>query len=133
MHPILAQSHEIWHTNAMLKNKKLLYGFYAITLILILYSSFIYFEKKLYWDLWINLEFIAMLVYMVFFYPKNPLKMGFMAFQFLLIHFVSYGIRGLMISNWIHVMFAVLYLIVYIVYMLKRRSKKIPIYFKPKR
>jgi hypothetical protein len=64
----------------MLKNKKLLYLFYTITLTLILYSSFIYLEKKQYWDLWINLEFIAMLIYMVFFYPKHPLKMGCMAF-----------------------------------------------------
>ena len=117
----------------MLKNKKLLYLFYTITLTMILYSSVIYFENKQYWDLWINLEFIAMLVYMVFFYPKHPLKMGFMAFQFLLVHFLSYGIRGLILNNWLHVLFAVIFVVVYLVYMVRRNSKKIPIYFNPKR
>lgn len=117
----------------MLKNKKLLYLFYTITLTMILYSSVIYVENKQYWDLWINLEFIAMLIYMVFFYPKYPLKMGFMAFQFLLVHFLSYGIRGLILNNWLHVLFAVVYIIVYVIYMVRRNSKKIPIYFNPKR
>ena len=117
----------------MLKNKKLLYLFYTITLTMILYSSFIYFENKQYWELWINLEFIAMLIYMVFFYPKNPLKMGYMAFQFLLVHFLSYGLRGLILNNWLHVLFALVYIVIYLGYMIRRKSKKIPIYFKPKR
>lgn len=85
-----------------------------------------------YWQLFINFEFLLMLIYMNFYYKKKPLMLTKVSLLFLLMHFIGYGIYGILIHKYWQLIIAIVYILGFTFYSLMNKQKKYPIYFKPK-
>lgn len=116
----------------MLNPKNFSKTIYVIAGIFLIYSSYNYFLLGDYWQLFINFEFMLMLIYMNFYYKKNPLKLTNVSLLFLLMHFIGYGIHGILTQIVWQAIIALIYIIGYIIYRYIRKQKKYPIYFNPK-
>jgi len=116
----------------MLKHNKLTKIIYSIAGIFLIYSSYNYLILKDYWQLFINFEFLLILIYMNFYYKKKPLLLTKVSLLFLLMHFIGYGIHGFILKNYWHLTISIIYIVGYIFYILMNKQKKYPIYFNPK-
>ncbi|HET6785787.1 MAG TPA: hypothetical protein VFH18_07165 [Erysipelotrichaceae bacterium] len=116
----------------MSKPNKITKIIYSMAGIFLIYSSYNYIIVKDYWQLFINFEFLLMLVYMNFYYKKKPLMITKVSLLFLLMHFIGYGIHGIILKNDWHLAISVLYIVGYTLYILMNKQKKYPIYFNPK-
>ena len=84
---------------------------------------------KDYWQLFINIEFIIILIYMIFFYRMYPLKLTQSFVYFGLIHFIGYGINAYFNQNYYKLGLSILIIIGIILYLIRLRKTKVPIYF----
>jgi|GEM_PF-1919271 len=113
----------------MLNRKVLISIIYLVSFIFLFYSSIQYFMSKDYWQLFINIEFIIILVYMIFIYRKYPLKLTQSFVYFGLIHFIGYGINAYFIHNMFKLGLSLFIIIGIILYFIRLRKTKVPIYF----
>ena len=95
-------------------------------------SSYTYFIEKDYWQLFINFEFLLILVYMNFLYKKKPLALTHVSLRFLLLHFIAYGIHGLLMDKPYKIIISLIYCLIFGLYTYTHKQKKYPIYFNPK-
>jgi len=123
---------ELCNNYFMLKSNKITKTIYSMAALFLIYSSYNYLIVRDYWQLFINVEFLLMLVYMNFYYRKKPLLLTKVSLLFLLMHFIGYGIRGIILQNYWHLSISIVYVIGYILYISKNKQKKYPIYFHPK-
>lgn len=105
---------------------------YSLAGLFLIYSSYNYFIVRDYWQLFINFEFILMLVYMNFYYKKKPLMLTNVSLLFLLLHFIGYGIHGIILKTYWQAIISIVYIIGYTLYKTLYKRKKYPIYFNPK-
>ena len=113
----------------MFNRKNLISFIYLIAFIFLIYSSVQYWIIKDYWQLFINFEFIIILIYMNFIYRKYPLKLTQSFVYIGLIHFVGYGINAYFIQNMFKLGLSILIIIGIILYLIRLRKTKVPIYF----
>jgi len=116
----------------MLKPNKLSKIIYSIAGLFLIYSSYNYLMMRDYWQLFINFEFLLMLIYMNFYYRKKPLMLTNVSLLFLLMHFIGYGIHGIIIQMYWQTMISIVYIIGYTLYSTLYKRNKYPIYFNPK-
>lgn len=113
----------------MFNRKNLISFIYLIAFIFLIYSGVQYWIIKDYWQLFINFEFIIILIYMNFIYRKYPLKLTQSFVYIGLIHFVGYGINAYFIHNMFKFGLSILIIIGIILYLIRLRKTKVPIYF----
>ncbi len=116
----------------MLKPNKLSKIIYSIAGLFLIYSSYNYLMMRDYWQLFINFEFLLMLIYMNFYYRKKPLMLTKTSLLFLLMHFIGYGIHGIILKTYWQTIVSSVYIIGYTLYITLNKRKKYPIYFNPK-
>jgi len=114
----------------MLKNRNLLRIIFMTSLVLLSFSSYEYLVNKNYWQLYINLEFIIVIIYLTFIYPKKPLNITQFILILLLVHFIGYGINSLLINNYFKLLLSIIYVLGFIIYQNYRKKNKYPIYLK---
>jgi len=113
----------------MLNRKSLISLIYLIAFIFLVYSSYQYLMIKDYWQLFINLEFIFILIYMNFIYRKHPLKLTQSFVYIGLIHFIGYGFNAYFNQNYFKLGLSILIIIGITLYLIRLRKNKVPIYF----
>lgn len=113
----------------MLNRKILISTIYLVSFVFLIYSSIQYLMIKDYWQLFINSEFIIILIYMNFVYRKYPLKLTQSFVYFGLMHFIGYGINAYFIHNTFKLGLSIFILIGIIIYLIRLRKTKVPIYF----
>ena len=120
------------HNNRMFKRNPLVSVIYILASIFLITSSYTYFINKDYWQLFINIEFLIILIYMNFIYKKYPLKLtqSFISIGFL--HFIGYGINAFLNNEMIKLLISLILIIIALIYLIRPRKKKYPIYFNPK-
>lgn len=113
----------------MLHRKTLISFIYGIAFIFLVYSSYQYWVVNDYWQLFINLEFIFILIYMNFIYRKYPLKLTQSFVYIGLVHFIGYGLNAYFNENNFKLGLSILIIMSIVVYLIRFRKNKVPIYF----
>ena len=122
----------MWHTNIMNQSKSLIKIVYLVASIFLIYSGYIYFIEKDYWQLFLNIEFLMILFYMNFIYKKQALNLTRMSILFLIIHFIGYGINAYFLHNSFKMILSILLVIGMLVYLLFKKKKKYTIHLNKK-
>lgn len=82
------------------------------------------------WEIFKDLIFMLVIVYMVFIYPKRKLKLTEDLFIILFVYFFVYGIKSFMESYWFGLAVSVVYVVGIVAYKLYRKKHKYSFYLK---
>lgn len=111
-------------------NQRTINIFYALGAIFLFVDLYLSFVAADYWQIYKDLIFLAIIVYMIFVYPKRKVYLIGDLYFFLLFYFVAYGIKSYMESDLYGIILAVLYTIGFIVYKVYRKKHKYSFYLK---
>ncbi len=111
-------------------NQKTVNLFYYAGLTLLVFDIYKAFQVNAFWDIFKNLIFIVIVLYMIFIYPKRRLNLTEDIFSILFIYFLAYGIRSVMNAYYIGIIVSIIYTVGIIAYKVYRKKHKYSFYLK---
>ncbi len=103
---------------------------YGLGFIFLLNSLRLDFIAKDLWNGFVDLEFIGLLFYMIWIYPKRKLKLNDDLMIFLFIYFSGYAIKNVLIHDWLKLGISIVFTLGYGVYRFYLKKHKYRFYLK---
>jgi len=113
-----------------MKMKDAILFIYGLGLVFLLSSAYTDFLSSNFWNLFMDAEFIGIVIYMIWFYPKRRLKLNSDLLILLLIHFSVFTISSLFLQQWLRFGLGLLFCSGVVVYLLYRKKHKYRFYLK---
>lgn len=111
-------------------NQKTVNLFYYSGLALLIYDIYKSFQVLAYWEIFKDLIFIFIVIYMIFIYPKRRLNLTEDLFSILFVYFIAYGIRSFFDAYFLGIVVSLIYTVGIIVYKVYRKKHKYSFYLK---
>lgn len=111
-------------------NKRLSTLFYSLGALFLSFDTYQAFITTEYWDVFKNVVFFFILIYMVFIYPKRKLYLTEDMLSLLWIYFSVFTLKSFLQRNWLEMSVGILYTLGFVAYKIYRRKRKYPIYLK---
>jgi len=92
------------------------------------YSALMNLLNSNYWQLFSDLEFIGIGLYIIYIYPKRKLKLNADFMLILFVHFLALAIHSFLIKDWIILIISGSACIGYVVYRVYRKRHKYSFY-----
>ena len=113
-----------------MKMKDALLFMYGLGIVFLLSSAYQDFQSSNFWSLFMDVEFIGIAVYMIWFYPKRKLKLNADLLILLLFHFSVFTLSSLFLQQWLRFGLGLAFCIGVVGYLRYRKKHKYSFYLK---
>lgn len=111
-----------------MNRKKLPLLILKIGILFLLYSAYTNLIQGEYWQLFMDLEFVGIGLYIIVIYPKRKLHLNSDLLIILFLHFCALSINSFITQNWIIMIISLAACLGYVAYRLYRKKHKYSFY-----